>query len=81
VGSVSSRLAEVRAFDVSPDVAQSTYTQIARRLSVHGGLAPTAVQEEIDENLTRLGREPGMQASELIELALLRDVQQDLGTG
>jgi ABC-type amino acid transport substrate-binding protein len=67
-------------FDVNPGLAQSTYAKIARGLSANGDIDPTGLQEEIDEDLARIGREDRMRASEVMDLTLLRAVQRELGT-
>ena len=66
-------------FDISPDLAQSTYARIAQGLSQNGDIDPSVVQEEMDEALARTGREGEMRASDMIDLTLLREVQNELG--
>ena len=68
-----------REFGVEPDLAQGTYQQLLRVLSPDGEVDPEAVQAEIDEARARLGVTTEVPLTQVMDLALLREVQRELG--
>jgi NitT/TauT family transport system substrate-binding protein len=68
-----------REFGVEPDLAEQTYTKIAQTLRRDGDVDPDAVREEIAEDRARLGIDADVPVSQVLELALLREVQRELG--
>jgi NitT/TauT family transport system substrate-binding protein len=68
-----------REFGIASDLAQGTYQKVARVLSRDGEVAPEVVREEIEDSKARLGINPDVPASQVIDFGPLREVQRELG--
>jgi NitT/TauT family transport system substrate-binding protein len=68
-----------REFGVEANLAEQTYTKIAQTLRRDGDIDTDAVREEIAEDRARLGIDADVPVSQVLDLRLLREVQQELG--